>query len=260
MKPWKLQRFASDVVYDLRTRNMLSIAIVLVVGILAVPFLIKASGTESDSSSAGLTAGDPAELPPEAQAAVLAYNPGVRNYKRRLDQLSAKNPFTQQFTDSAGAGGGSDVAAAVETITDGGGGTMGTEPSPDGGDGGAGSTVKVKTKTRYFYYETDVRAGESGTELTLHRNVDQFEFLPDAGVPVVVFLGVSGGGKQAIFLVSKDVSGVSGEGTCFPDPANCQLLGLDTDGGADLIYSPAGKSYRVEVAEIDRKVSSKPPN
>ena len=33
---------------------------------------------------------------------MLAYSPaGIRNYKRRLNELAAKNPFKQQFTAPA---------------------------------------------------------------------------------------------------------------------------------------------------------------
>jgi hypothetical protein len=261
MKPWKIQKFASDVIYDLRTRNMLSIAIVLVLGIFLVPIMISmTSGSSEPAPSGGLTAGDPADLAPEGQAAVLAYNPGVRNYKRRLDSLSAANPFIQQYTDS---GGGGDTGGELGGTTEAGGtgsGGSGDSGGSGGSDGSSGgkTKVKTKTKTKFYVFETDVRIGESGGELIERNNIDQFEFLPDATLPVLVYLGIANGGDQAIFLVSKDVSGITGEGTCFPDPSSCQLLGLSEGGGADLVYPPAGKTYRIEVASIDRELRSRP--
>ena len=76
---------------------------------------------------------------------------------------------------------------------------------------------------------------------------------------MLVYLGTTSGGSQAIFLVSKDVTAVGGEGVCFPSPDACQLLGLNAGKGADLIYGPDGKTYHVQVAKIKRVVSSKAP-
>ena len=76
---------------------------------------------------------------------------------------------------------------------------------------------------------------------------------------MLVYLGTSSGGSQALFLVSKDVASVGGTGTCFPTADDCQLLGLGSGAGADLIYGPDGKSYHLQVDKIKRVTSSKPP-
>jgi hypothetical protein len=113
--------------------------------------------------------------------------------------------------------------------------------------------------TRYTYYVTDVSVGESGGTLTPVDNVSQFQFLPSTDKPVLVFLGTSSGGSQALFLVSKDVTSIGGTGTCFPTADDCQLLGLGAGAGADLIYGPDGKTYHLDVTQIRRVTSSKPP-
>ena len=196
---------------------------------------------------------------------MLAYNPGVRDYKRapegaqrRRTRSSSSSPSPPGRGDAGGALGG-----ATETIA-GGAGSDDSGGSGGSGDSGGSTTgkpktkVKTKTRTKYYVYETDVRVGESGGELIERNNIDQFEFLPDATQPVLVFLGIANGGDQAIFLVSKDVSGITGEGTCFPDPTSCQLLGLSDGGGADLVYPSTGKTYRIKVASIDRELRSRP--
>ncbi len=43
MKPWKAQKFFGDVVYDLRSRNLLPVVVMLVVAIVAVPVLVSKS-------------------------------------------------------------------------------------------------------------------------------------------------------------------------------------------------------------------------
>lgn len=259
MKPWKLQKFASDVVYDMRSRNLLPVAILLVVAIVLLPILIGKSGG-GDAEPAAPVAQNATKLAPENKSAVLAYNPGLRDYQTRLRQLAAKDPFRQQFAEPAEAAADAVDTGSVEISTDefptnGGGSETG------GGSTGNGSkkkTTKTKTQTRYYFYETDVLVGASGSALVRRDKVQQFDMLPSAEAPVVVFLGLAAGNTQAIFLVSKEVTGVGGTGLCYPDPASCQLLGLNVGGAAELAYSVTGKTYRVEVARIKRRTSSTP--
>lgn len=266
MKAWKIQKFASDLVYDMRSRNLLPLAVLLLVAMLAAPFLIKGSATDTEPATPATAVSS--SPPPEAMSAVVAYEPGLREYKRRLDELNPKNPFRQQFSASAEA-----AAAAVDESSGGfeidpgsvassgagagSGGGGGTGGGGGGGGGGGAKPAKVKTETKYVYYETDVLAGESGTALQRRNRVPLFGYLPSDQVPVAVYMGPAAGGTQAIFLVSEAVTGIGGDGVCFPDPEACQLLGLKRGQGADLAYN--GRNYRIEVVRIQRRTSSKPP-
>ena len=100
MKLWKIQKFFGDIVYDLRSRNLLLPAIALIAAIVAAPILISKSGSSSEPVSSPPSLDQTgASAHPENEAAVVAYHPaGLRNYKRRLNELAKKNPFT------AGAG------------------------------------------------------------------------------------------------------------------------------------------------------------
>jgi hypothetical protein len=266
MKPWKVQKFLGDVLYDLRNRNLLLVVVMLLIAIVAVPVVVAKSGSGDTGSSVGLSAQAGAESTPESQSAVVAYHPGIRNFKQRLNGLSAKDPFKQQFT----ASGATDAAAATsldqvtstsssvpgQTISSGG-GSGGSGGGGSGGGGGGGG--KTTTETRYTYYVTSVSTGESGGALAQVNNVSQFQFLPTVDKPVLVYLGTTSGGSQALFLVSKDVTSVGGNGTCFPTADACQLLGLSAGAGADMIYGPDGKTYHLQVNKIKRVTSSKPP-
>jgi hypothetical protein len=268
MRLWKVQKLGSDIVYDLRSRNLLPIAILLIAAILLVPLLISMTGSDAQEPGASPAAESASDLAPEAQAAVLSYDPGVRDYKRRLDGLSSKDPFVQQFAapaasaldavDTSGGGGGEDSGG----LPDLGGSTPDTGDTGGGGGGGGGKGKKKKgkTKTRYIHYEADVTAGEAGGAQTPFVDINQYTYLPSESVPVLVFLGITDGGSQAIFLVNKDVSGVGGSGVCFPSAESCQLLGLASGAAADLIYAPDGKTYSVQVQRIKRISSTKPPN
>jgi hypothetical protein len=255
MKPWRIQKFFGDVVYDLRQRNLLLVGIMLVVAIVAVPVLISASGPGASPGPVGLTANASAEAHPEGESAVLAYQPGVRNFKQRLNDLSSKDPFKQQYSAAAATAPALDQGTSTSTSGSTPGTTLGSTGSGSTGGNGSGKSegkTKVKTETQTVVYETDVLVGESGGVLTRLNRIPQFQFLPGPDKPVLVYLGTTSAGTQALFLVSTDVSSVGGQGTCFPTADKCQLLGLNPGQSADMAYTPDGKTYHVQVAQIKR--------
>ena len=271
MKLWKIQKFAGDVVYDLRNRNLLLPVIGLLIALLAVPVLIAKGSSDGALGPFGFGTSS-AESTPEAENAVVAYHPGVRNYKKRLNHLGAKNPFAQQFTNApaaAGSGSSDSLGQALNgSSTSGstgvgggttGGGSTGGGTTRGGGGGGGGSHGKVTHTTTYFWWESDIQVGEAGTPLTTMNSVKPFQFLPSPDKPVLTYIGTVGAGSQAVFLVSTDVTSVGGEGTCFPSVDSCQLLGLNPGKGADLIFGPDGKTYHVQVMQVRRVTGSKPP-
>jgi hypothetical protein len=268
VKGWKVQKFFGDLVYDLRTRNLLPVVIMLAVGIVAVPFLISRGSNNDSSVSLGPTASAAAPSPLTENAVVAYHPPGLRNAKKRLNDLGPKNPFIQQFTGGTSKpGGGSTTLDGVlpvqgsipglNTPSSGSGGTGGSGGS-GGGKGGNGSSGG-KTQTVYTYYVTDVTVNEAGGTPAPINNVRQFQFLPNDARPVLVYLGTASAGKQALFLVSKNVTSVGGNGVCFPSADACQLLGLNAGAGADLLYGPDGKTYHLQVTKIKRVNSSQPP-
>jgi hypothetical protein len=265
-----VQKFAGDVVYDLRNRHLLLPAAALVVALVAVPILIARGGSDGATGPFGFGS-QTSQSSPETENAVVAYHPGVRNPKTRLDHLRAKNPFTQQYT-SAPPSPSSSTSQLAQALTSssttsstgvGGGSTGGGQVGGGGhvgGGGGSKSPGKVtKQKTTYFWWQSDVQVGEAGTALTTMNNVKPFQFLPSPDTPVLTYLGTVSG-TQAVFLVSKDVTSIGGEGTCFPSVDACQLLGLNAGKGADLIYAPDGKTYHVQVLQVRRVTSSNPPS
>jgi len=271
VKAWKIQKFAGDVVYDLRNRNLLLPVIGLLIALVAVPILVARGGSDGPPLSSGFGTAT-ATNSPEAENAVVAYSPGVRNYKKRLDHLAAKNPFTQQYTSAPAASSSSSGADSLAQALNGGstgstgvggGTTGGGSTGGSGGTGGGGKSpgkvTEKQTKTMYYWWESDVQVGEAGTPLATQNNIKPFQFLPSPDKPVLTYIGTVGG-NEAVFLVSKDVQSIGGEGTCFPSLDACQLLGLNAGKGADLIYGPDGKTYHVQVLRVRRVTSAQPPN
>jgi hypothetical protein len=277
MKLWKVQKFFGDVVYDLRQRGLLPVVVLLLVGMVAVPLLIAGGGSKSSPTASESVIEQAAELAPENQKAVVAYQPGVRNYKDRLKDLTAKDPFKQQFTQAAtaasqletsltGGGGG-----ATSTQTDTGttsevGGETGSTTTPDtggstdtGGGGGGGGGNGGKSKVRYFYYTTDLLVGEAALTLQRRNGVKALTPLPSEYAPVAIYLGATLDGKRALFLISNEVTQVSGQGQCLPSPTDCSMLALRRDQTEDLLYGVDGKIYRITVIQNRRIISSKPP-
>ena len=113
MKGWKMRKFAEDVVYDLRSRGLLPVAIALAAAMVLVPAYFALTGSGGDSAADTVQPVDLAEPPPRTVNAVLAYDPGIRDYKERLDDLQSKDPFKQQFT--APVGGASSLDQTVDT-------------------------------------------------------------------------------------------------------------------------------------------------
>ena len=252
MKPWKIQKFGSDLIYDLRSRGLLPLAVLLLIAIVAAPFAISRMSSSEPEAPTGLAAKKTTAKPaPEGQSAVVTYSPGLRKYNDRLSQRDSKDPFVQQYQvaedDNVGANGASGDTGTTST----------------GGSTGTPTITGTTRTTRYwFYYETDIRVGEVGSQLKRIKDVDAFTQLPSQQAPVLVFLGIAEGTKkkQAIFSVSRQVTGVTGQGTCYPDPESCELLGVPAGGGADILYAVDNKLYRIEVDRIKFFRSTQPPD
>ncbi len=270
MKPWKVQRYFGDLVYDLRSRNLLPVAVILVAAIVAVPILLSRGGEDPPPPPETVDIAA-AELAPETQAAVLAYDPGLRSYRKRLDELNSKDPFKQQFAGSQGDGAALGDALATTV----GAASLGA-PVDSGGTGGAdvetiedapvdsGSKTKAKGKSkgksevRYQYYEVDVAVGDATAPLVRRNRVAPFTYLPSSDLPVLVYVGYSPGGERAFFVVSSEVQQVLGPAVCMPSNTDCGLLSLRAGEAEDLVHAN-GVTYRVHVPRIKRVVSSKPP-
>jgi hypothetical protein len=252
MKAWKIQKFFGDVVYDLRNRGLLPVVVLLLIAMVAIPMVISRGSSSGPSLQ---PTGATAEAVPETQQAVVSYSPGLRDYKKRLDDLSAKDPFAQQFAQAAAAAGqlsGESVGVTGETGTP-------ASSSPSSGSVSTGSTVVTKKKKKKkkkssgggtYTYQTDIAVGDVNSTPTPFPNVAPMTTVPSTDTPVLIYFGNTADNSQALFLVSNKVTTASGSGVCLPNPDDCALLSLQAGQTEDLVYAGDGKTYRVAVVQI----------
>lgn len=277
----KAPPFLSNLYRDLRDRRLLPLVVVLLVAIPALPFVLGDS-TDAQLPATSGTEGALAEEEIPTLPAVLASDPGLRDYRKRLDALRSKNPFAQQFSlpaeaekavsasaiTNVGAAGasaaapsgsapssvaaGSTVGASTATsgsISSGDSGSSTTSGGSGTAGGGDGSTPS--SGVQFYTFRIDVVTGRAG-DTERRRNVKRLTVLPSQSNPVAVFMGVAEEGKKASFLVSTDVVRSHGDGSCSPNPADCQLLTLRVGEERKFEYAPTGEpdTYVIHLKDI----------
>ena len=258
----------TDLYRDLRDRRLLALAVVLMVGIAIVPIALSSSSKTPEPKSSG-TAGPVARKSPAAALDVVAADPGLRAYRRRLKGDPATDPFKQRYTAPSGLAaaqlgqtstlGGGDTGAVSPVSTSG-----TTAPSTTGTSVPSGSPIsqpvsKTSTKTKYVAYRIDVRTGPADGTLETLDKVGTFVPLPSQSVPALAFIGVtmdsSLNAKTASFLLSSSVSSIGGEGVCILG-SPCQMLSLKPGQYEDLVWTD-GLTYRLQLVKFEQITRSK---
>jgi hypothetical protein len=178
----KVPPFLSDLYYDLRDRRLLPLVALVVVGIVAVPFLLGKGSEEEAPQPAGGGGGGPAAAVAgasgggPAKLAVVESTPGLREYKKRLRGRTETDPFHQKFAGPQTAGTqlthttvtstGSPSPTTTTTTT-----TFETstpessapvhEGSPGGAPAGPSSPPPGKAELTFYSWAIDVRITKS---------------------------------------------------------------------------------------------------
>src|SRR5262249_44196116 len=89
----KVPPFLSDLYWDLRDRRLLPLVGLVVVAIIAVPFLLGGNSEESSESAHPAVASPPVESDGASASKLVAVQaaPGLRNYHKRLSHRSPNN-------------------------------------------------------------------------------------------------------------------------------------------------------------------------
>lgn len=263
----KAKDFASDVIHDIRSRGLLPVVILLAVGMLVVPMLIKGGGSDAAPPPPEPIAGT-GEAALQNEPAVLTYNPSVRDYQERLSKLQEKDPFIQQFTEpaatesaAADTAGATTSASSEPTGSSGGGSTGGSSggTSDETVDSNSGDVTPDKPGFYYFYRETDIKIGEASQKLKQKNRVPELSFLPSENVPLLVYMGATRNAKHAIFLVSDEVTVTEGQDRCSPSPENCDALRMQEGDEVTMVNAIDAKAYKMKVLDVRLVRSRKPP-
>lgn len=284
----KVPDFLYDLFYDLKERHLLPLVALLLVAMVAAPIYFKNSTKEEPETAAtpGAVATGSATDASQETLVVARSEPGLRDYRRRLKNYRALDPFADRAAGEEAAAASSEVSgsssaattstpetseSSVEATVIGGESTASTEthieyPGVIESESG-GETV---TKTRYATDTIDVRivtvphssAEQKKTKSKPHaevrRNLRELTMLPARATPAATYIGLTNDGKKALFVVSSDVVSLFGEGTCVIGSQSCQLIALEPGLPETFVYGPAERTYRIELLKIGTTLSSKP--
>lgn len=265
----KVPKFATDLYHDLHDRRLLPLIALLLVAIVALPFLLGQSSEEAtpEADAPSVSQTKPARA---SQLTVVEAQPGLRDYHRRLRGRKPTDPFRQRYT-GAPAGGklpgetSSTSTSESESTSSTGGSTSVSEPapsstssSPSSDDGGGGGSATGSL--RLFTFAVDVKIVATRTtadgkkekaEPEVRREVVPPAALPSAKSQVVTYMGISPKTEKPLFLVSDDVEAIFGEPKCLSGSETCQLLELDVQMPTTFVFEPTGTRYKINVLKIE---------
>jgi len=225
---------------DLLSRRLLPfVALALLVLVVAVGYALAGAGSGPvPHATAPVTA--PSQSPALAVAAA-APNPNAAESEttgglRYQAGGPTRNPFTPLPSPSAPKSAGTTSASGSSP------GSSSTGSSPGGAgasSGGTGAQPAPTPPAPPLPKPKPIHAGLAATQsygvaLALTRadgglnTIDPLErlsVLPSEQQPLLVYLGVLQGGRDALFVVQPGTV-VSGPGTCIPGPTDCEILSL----------------------------------
>jgi hypothetical protein len=241
-----------DVWHDLREKRLWPLAVVLLLAIVAVPALLTKSAAQPPIVEPVATAPSPdsrvtVELDGDAAAST-----GTGS---GLGKFAESDPFTPpgRITDSTGTDATSTTAGPSGDgdggPTTGGGGSdnIGAPPFSPPGVPIDPAPPRTRTETAEYEYVADVSFW-TGDRRRKIRGLRKLDMLPSQSAPVLIFMGTTGEGGNAVFLVDSTLRAV-GEGRCVPRPANCVYVHLGP-GSEHAFTTVEGDSYRLRVEEI----------
>ena len=256
----KVPDFLQDIYFDLRERHLLPLVALLVVATIAVPILLGGS-SESELSSvpgAGPATSSGSE---DDQAIVFAKStPGLRDYRRRLRGIKARNPFIQQYTSEGNSGSGDEAGSPAATEGDGGASITSegdsTTITTESGNGGKESFT-VSEKLKYYSYVIDVRVvpvssdgKKDKSKPSVRHDLPELTMLPSRQAPALVFVGPSRDAKKAIMLVSTNVKGIFGDAVCVLGTETCQMMALEPGIPETFVYGGNEKTFRITLLKM----------
>ncbi len=255
----KVPGWMSDIYYELNERHLLPLVIVLVAAIIAVPIALSESGgAEEIEEEAAIAAISSTPAGAKTTTVVAKSVPGLRSYKRRLEHLTAKDPFEKPGAMVATEEALEEVKAKLSEALEGGGeeATPETEgSSPENGGSSGEQTVKYFTWQAKLRYVPVSKKGKKAKADPRMLTVLTHEVVPDKQTPAAVFLGATEDKKKALLLVSSAVKSVFGDAPCFLGGETCELLALEKGVPETFAFGEDEEIFRLELRDLSYVVT-----
>jgi hypothetical protein len=251
--------FLLDLWHDLREKRLWPVAIVMLLGLVAVPVLL---AKPFEQPGPAPVAAVPSTNPNDDSLAALAK---VKLGEEEIGKGSTLGVFDPEnpFTPPKGAIKKEEAAATPDQ--DGGPSAGTTPPAGTGtgggatpGTGGGGTTPGTggggKTTTAVYKYVVDITFTANGRTRRI-KGMEKLDMLPNDSSPLLIFMGVTANGSNSVFLVDSSLE-AAGEGRCKPSPSECAFAYIGP--GSEYVFTEEdGDTYTVKVDEIRRvKVSA----
>jgi hypothetical protein len=262
-----MTHFFQDLSHDLREKRLWPVAALLVVALVALPVVLSEKRKDPAPAPTASVA-KPEALPTVEVSDDTLFSSNLRAFKSKdpfkpgkgsnealsesSSQVIASLPGASQAGSATPAAAGGASAAGLSS-SGGGDGDTGSSGSSapsgggTGGGGGGGSSPAPKSKKVSYSYVADVSFGRDGAERR-YRGLQRLEMLPSTDSPLLVFLGATKSGGDAVFLVDSNLS-QAGEGSCA-DRA-CSVLSLGP-GSEHRFRDDKGREYVLVIDRIRR--------
>lgn len=285
MPELKVPPFLIDLYWDLRDRRLLPLVVLIIVAIVAAPILLSGGSSESPSTP-------PAEIAAVANEAVgseassltvVEAKPGLREYSKRLAHRRPADPFQQRYTSTPPTSGGSELGPETSTSTSSSTSASSStettatslppsnsspEPAPsespsDKEAGGGDATQKHLT---LFAFAIDVKIvrieggegnSQSNSDSSTRNRVMPTTPLPGEKAPVVTYMGVGKGAKNALLMISNNVKSIYGDAKCLSGTDTCQLLEVEPGLPETFVYGDNDIRYKITVLKIEPVAAGK---
>jgi hypothetical protein len=226
----------ADTWRELVRRRLWPVAVLLLAGVVAVPFVLAKEPTQvvvpPPPAPEKMTAAEEAAT---GDPVVALASEADRSRRRRVlgarkdPFASAPQPKPKQAKDpAAGADKPADDPGMTVPADPSGGGAAPVEP-PVGLPPVVEPPVEEPKKKTYPPDSLIVRFGDATTDTLDRLTLEKLEALPeseeDETEPVLVYVGLTKDRKSAIFMVDAAAE-VTGDGSCKPHPSNCETVHL----------------------------------
>ncbi len=257
--------FARELFEDLKSKPaMLIAAIALLVALVAVPILLSKSAEEPTARAPSPSIEEPTPDTETNIANVAQETPDRTAFPQQEGKsvrvFARKNPFATS-SSAGGAGVASPTGATGATgatgTTDG--DTTGTTGGDTTGGTGGDTTGGTGSAVSYFTWVAKVRFGKASKKLQ-KKTLEGLRSLPSSKNPILVFLGVSSNGKNAVFLLSSSAT-TTGDGRCAPSDDECSFIYMKKKDSQTIeAISSDGDitTYELKLDDIDAKKISDP--